>query len=270
MNGFSHFINEAPLVLIAGALFAAQCLIWEIGGWVRRRVATEVDESAGSSERSHILSGVLGLLALLIAFTFSLAVDRYEGRRDLVTAEANAIGTAEMRVQLLASPNGVQLATMLHDYARTRLAYGLAGAADKPPLARASAAQRAALQAASLSALAPLATTPLGPFVGASINSVLDVGVEREAMHAARVPASVLTALVFYTLLTAGVFGYALTGAKTGHRPTITILFALLTLAILLILDLDRPQGGTVRIDQTPMSRLVAGFPPPPTAPGKP
>jgi len=113
----------------------------------------------------------------------------------------------------------------------------------------------------------PIATTTLTPFVGESINLVLDIGVEREALNAAKVPATVLGALILYTLLTAAVLGYALTGARARHRPATIILFALLVLAILLILDLDRPQGGTIRIDQTPMGQLVAGFSPTSTAP---
>jgi hypothetical protein len=203
---------------------------------------------------------VLGLLALLIAFTFSLALSRYEVRRTTVTAEANAIGTAEMRAHLLPSPVDAQIVGMLRGYARTRLAYGLASAIEKPGWATRARQQRAALQAATISALRPIAATPLGPFVGSSINSVLDVGAEREAMNAARIPGAILAALMGYSMLTALVLGYALTGAKARQRTATGILFALLTLATLLILDLDRPQRGTVRLDQTPMRDLIAGF----------
>jgi hypothetical protein len=263
MDGLTAFINDAPLLLIAALLFLAQCLMREVGGWMRRRVSAEAGESTEeTSDKGYLLSGVLGLLALLIAFTFGLSVDRYEGRRHLVTEEANAIGTAEMRVQLLPAPDGARLATMLREYARTRVAYGVADAKDRPVLARSSAARRSALQAATLTALAPVAATPLAPFVGASINSVLDIGVEREAMNDARVPLTILRGLVFYALLTAAILGYGLTGAKARHRATTVMLFTLLTLAILLVLDLDRPQGGTIRIDQGPMTQLVAGFPP--------
>ncbi|KQY75433.1 hypothetical protein [Brevundimonas sp. Root1423] len=263
MDGLTAFINDAPLLLIAALLFLAQCLMREVGGWLRRRVSAGAgDSNEETSDKGFLLSGVLGLLALLIAFTFGLSVDRFEGRRHLVTEEANAIGTAEMRVQLLSGPDGGRLADLLRGYARTRAAYGLAGAADRPALARSSAVQRSALQAAALSSLTPIAPTPLAAFVGASINSVLDIGVEREAMNDARVPLTILRGLVLYTLLTAAVLGYGLTGARARHRATTVILFTLLTLAILLILDLDRPQGGTIRIDQTPMTQLVAGFPP--------
>ncbi len=195
----------------------------------------------------------------MIAFTFSLAMNRYEARRNLVVAEANAIGTAEMRVQILASPQGAGLARRLHAYARTRLQFGLASAEEKPTFARSSAAQRDGLQTATIATLAGR-DSPIGASVAAAVNEVLDIGVEREAMLAERVPMTVLAALGAFTLLTAAILGYALTGTRSRQRPSTIILFALLPLAILLILDLDRPQNGTIRIDQSPMTRLVAGF----------
>ncbi len=197
MGQFTYFGHEPSLWLVGIVLFAVQVLAREAGGWVRRLIAGSADARAeDASDKGLILSGVLGLLALMIAFTFSLAMNRYEARRNLVVAEANAIGTAEMRVQILASPQGAGLARRLHAYARTRLQFGLASAEEKPTFARSSAA----------------------------------------------------------------ILGYALTGTRSRQHPSTIVLFALLTLAILLILDLDRPQNGTIRIDQPPMTRLVAGF----------
>jgi len=262
MAEFSYFAVEQPLAVIGAALFIGQVAARAAGVWVRRRVAGIAQVSAGEeTDKGFVLSAMLGLLALLIAFTFSLAVNRYETRRNLVVEEANAISTAEMRVHLLDAPHAQQLSQMLRRYAHTRLQVGQAAVADKPPLVRQSEAQRAALQTEALSALGPIRTTPLAPFVGAAINSVLDVGVERETTLAARVPLTVLVALASYVLLTAGILGYALTGARTSQQPAAITFFALLTLAIVLILDLDRAQGGTVRTDQSPMVRLVAGFP---------
>jgi hypothetical protein len=263
MDGLTAFINDAPLLLIAGLVFFAQCLMREAGGWIRRRVSAGSRRVAEEvSDKGYLLSGVLGLLALLIAFTFGLAVDRYEGRRHLVTEEANAISTAEMRVQLLPSPDGARLATCCGTtpgHARRTASptrrTGRRWRARPPP----GAAHCRPLRSRLWPRWRP---RRWAPFVGASINSVLDIGVEREAMNDARVPLTILRGLVFYALLTAAILGYGLTGARARHRATTVMLFTLLTLAIVLILDLDRPQGGTIRIDQTPMTQLVAGFPP--------
>ena len=180
----------------------------------------------------------------------------------IVVEEANDIGTAEMRVRLLDAPHNAQLAGMLQTYARTRLAYGLADAARKPALARESSAQRSAIQTATLAALAPDARSPLAVYMLPPINAVLDIGVEREALNDSRIPGAILFSLIAYNLLTAAMLGYALTGRRVRQRPATIVLFVLLTLAITLILDLDRPQRGMIRIDQTPMQRQVAGFAP--------
>ena len=264
-----RFFNDAPLALLVLALFVGLLVARELGGWLGRRLQGATDGDA--SDQGHILSGALGLLALLIAFTFGLALDRFETRRELVVAEANAIGTAEMRVRLLDAPYGPRLSQLYVRYAGTRLRYGQASAAAKPPLERESAELRALIQAEALAALQPIRTTPLAASVVAAVNDSLDVGVTREAAHEARLPATVLLALGVYAMVSAGVLGYVLAGGRRPHRALSTLLFVLLTLAIGLILDLDRARSGSIRVSQLPMEKLVAGFAAtPPAAPGSP
>jgi len=257
------------LWVIALVLLAALIAARELGGWLHRRLGRSDDGGAeDGADRGFLTSATLGLLALLTAFTFSLALNRYEERRQIVVEEANTIGTAEMRVRLLAAPSDARLSQLLQDYARTRLAYGLSTEAEKPAVAARSAAERTAIQNAALAAIAPEARTPLASLVTPAINAVLDIGVEREALNAARIPGTILFSLIAYNLLTAAMLGYALTGARARQRPATIVLFVLLTLALALILDLDRPQRGTIRIDQTPMRQLVDGFAPiPPSVP---
>jgi hypothetical protein len=256
-----------PLWIVALTLFGAMMATRELGGWVHRKVAGARDGTAEDGvDKGFILTGMLGLLALLTAFTFSLALDRYEERRAMVVSEANAIGTAEMRVRLLPAPHDARLAGLLQDYARTRLAYGLSNSGGKRSLAARAGAQRSAIQAATIAAVAPEARSSLGMLVTPAINDVLDIGAAREALNASRIPSTILVALVAYNLLTAAMMGYALTGARARQRPATVVLFMLFALAIVLILDLDRPQRGTIRVDQTPMQQLVDGFAPLPTS----
>lgn len=254
-----ELVNGAPVWLLAILLFLALMGAREGGAWLRRRLTTQsLDGEA--AEHDYILNGVLGLLALLIAFTFGLALDRYDARRELVVDEANAISTAEMRVRLLDAPYGLRLAGLYREYAETRLAYGEAVAARKPPLRAASQALRVRIQAESLAALQPVRTTPLAAIVTPAINDSLDIGVTREATHASRIPTMALGVLVIYALVSAGVLGSALDAAGRRHRGMSALLFLLLTLAIVVILDLDRPQEGGIRISQQPLAELVAGF----------
>jgi len=266
MEGFAALTDTMDLWLIALLLLLALIAARELGGWLHGATMGRKDGDAEEeTDKGFLLSGVLGLLALLTAFTFSLALNRYEDRRVTVVAEANAIGTAEMRVRLLSSPDSARLSRMLQDYARTRLEYGRAAAAEKPGVAARSSALRGKIQAATVAALEPDARTPLASLVAPAINSVLDIGAEREALNDARIPGTILFALIAYNLLTAAMLGYALTGARARQRPATAVLLVLLTLAITLILDLDRSQRGTITVDQTPMRQLVDGFAPVPT-----
>lgn len=268
-----------PLWLLVPLLFGSLLAAREVGAWMRRRLMRSPDGEA--TEHDYIFNGILGLLALLIAFTFGLALDRYDARRELVVDEANAIGTAEMRVRLLEGPDGVRLAMLLRAYADTRLRYGEALAAQKPPLRAASLALRARIETETLAALQPIRTTPLAAMITPAINDAIDIGVSREATHASRIPAMVLAVLVIYAWVSAGVLGSALDAAGRRNRGMSALLFVLLTMAIIVILDLDRPQEGAIRISQQPLADLVAGFqatplpavaiePPSPTMPASP
>lgn len=253
-------LNGTPLAVLAMAMFASLLVAREIG----RRLGRRGDD--GSAEGGYLLSAVLGLLALLIAFTFGLALDRYETRRDLVVKEANAIGTAAFRVRLLDPPYAERLSGLYRLYAQTRLRYGLAEAAAKPPLERASQDLRARIETETLAAVQPIRTTPLGASVVQAVNDSLDVGAEREAAHAARLPTEVLLVLAAYALVSAGVLGATL----PRHRGMTMLMFLLLTLALGLIFDLDRPQRGGITVSQKPIARLVAALaatPPPGAAP---
>ena len=261
-----------PLTVIGGVIFLLLTTAWEAGAALGQR--TPADDS-GDAAHGYILSGVLGLLALLIAFTFGMALDRFETRRGLVMTEANAIGTAEMRAHLLDLPEAIRLSGMLRTYAVTRLRYGLSTATDKPALADASGRQRAQIQATTVAALQPIRTTALAAQVVSAVNDVIDIGASREEAHAARLPASVMVVLVIYAAVAAGVLGYALSAYRARRRTVSALMFLLLSLALCLILDLDRARGGSITVSQAPMARLVTGFTPPvtpvsPPSPAKP
>jgi hypothetical protein len=249
------WFNDTPLWILLLLLFVGLLLAREIGAWISLR-ATPSDMSDDTS-RGYILSGVLGLLALLIAFTFGLALERYQTRRDLVVAEANAIGTAEMRVRLMDPPYSIRLSGLLRDYAETRLKYAQASAAERPALQRASADMRNLIQTEALRGLRPVRNTPVAVLVTPAINETLDIGAAREAAHKARIPMAVVFVLVVYALVSAAVLGAALKEPGRSHRAMTALMFLLLTLAFGVILDLDRSRTGAITISQDPMAALV-------------
>jgi hypothetical protein len=251
-----------PLGLIGVLIFGGLLLAWEIGA---RLDHTSGNDSGRDAANGYIISGVFGLLALLIAFTFGMALDRYETRRSLVVSEANAIGTAEMRVRLLPAPDGPQLSTMFRDYAATRLHFGLVEAREKAPLVRASEALREQIQDRTLTAVEPIRTTPLASLIVSAVNDAIDVGAEREAAHAARLPVAVLLVLIVFATVAAGVLGFAVSGSSRSHRVVSGLMFLLLALSLAMILDLDRARGGFIQVSQEPMLGLIESFTPPAT-----
>jgi hypothetical protein len=105
-----------------------------------------------------------------------------------------------------------------------------------------------------------VSSPPLAPSLISSVNDVIDVGSEREAINLARVPASVIYMLLGYALISAFVLGYSQAIASVTQRVANRMLFVLLTLALVTIFDLDRPATGAIKVSQQPMVELIASF----------
>src|SRR5882672_11281158 len=95
-------LETAPLWLIWLVVTAGLMIAHEIGYLFRRFSAKRRPDGGETSDSiGHRLPAALALLGLLIAFTFSMAADRFATRRALVVSEGNAIGTTYLRLQLL-------------------------------------------------------------------------------------------------------------------------------------------------------------------------
>ena len=121
-----QFFADASLFVGGVVVFAAMLGARELGAFARR-VADRRHESGPTSESDAnvLLSVALGLLSLLLGFAFSLALSRYDDRRELVTSEASAIATAAQRIGLLDAPARDLLMRELRDYTAVRASAGL-------------------------------------------------------------------------------------------------------------------------------------------------
>jgi hypothetical protein len=109
-----------PSALIALVLLLGMVVAMEIGFRLSRR--TRGLPSAVSKRNINAMqSSILGILALLLAFTLSISLQRFDQRSDAVVDEANAIGTAYLRTQLLRQPARAELQPMLRDYLALRV-----------------------------------------------------------------------------------------------------------------------------------------------------
>ncbi|OYU77811.1 MAG: hypothetical protein CFE32_04270 [Alphaproteobacteria bacterium PA3] len=261
MEILESFVANQPLWLVAIILLTGLAMFEFFGRALRRLLQRRAKQASDRGEGiDYLLSSVFALLGLLIAFTFGMALDRYESRRDLVVQEANAIGTAHIRTAFAAEPLRTQLREQLEAYAANRLAYGRAAFHDKPPLAAEAEKQRSQLAATGIAATQSVTSAPMGPAVMASINDVIDVGSAREAINLAKVPTSVVAMLVGYAFIAAFVLGYSQALPSLVHRIGNGLLFLLLTLSLVTIFDLDRPATGTIKVSQQPLVDLIRGF----------
>ena len=234
--------------LTSFALFAGMLCFTAAGrqlGRIRLKRNRE-DESFAVLE-----GGVFGLMGLLIALTFSISASRLEMRRQMVVDEANAIGTAWLRIALLPEARQGAMRQHFRQYVDTRLAFHR----DVANLAAATGALQLtnSLQSEIWSrAVADCAETPS---VAATIvflpalNSMIDLSTSGTMMAKNHLPWIIRALLVLAPLLCAFMAGVE--SAPRAQRVWIpSILFALmLSLTVYVVLDLDYPRAGLIRID---------------------
>jgi hypothetical protein len=253
----SVWIEQAPIWAIGLVLIIGLTITAFIGHTLRRRQtaapAASTDTHADGQD-GYIVSAVLGLLALLTGFTFSLAIDRFETRRERVLIEANAIGTTYLRAQLLGEPHRARLSKMLVEYTDNRIALGAARADDVKRLLATNDQLLTDLWTATVAAFPSIKPYDFSTSFLEAMNQLIDMDAARKVARLARVPAEVLIALIFYQFVTAGVLGYVLSG-RLGRLSTGFLLF-LFVLSLLLIIDVNRPTSGGITESQAPMIAL--------------
>jgi len=252
-----ELLYHASQWLIFGVLLALLLLAVEIGFRTGHAVRDRVDDHA-VSQITAIEAAVLGLLALLLAFTFSMAVARYEVRRALVVKEANAVGTAALRAQLLPEPARSEVAALFREYVGIRIELSEAGI-DVNRFQAAMVATERLQQAlwAQAAAAVRSESQSLGPaLLLASLNDVIDVHSERLAARENHVPEIVLRLELLVAIFAVGLVGYG-SGVGGRRNPISTAALALLLAAVvLLIVDLDRPRRGLIQVSPQPLIDL--------------
>jgi len=211
------------------------------------------------SETSTLQGGMLGLLGLLLAFTFAIASQRFDTRKQLVLDEANAIGTAYLRAT--AVPGGEEVADLLRRYVDVRLEG--AASAGNPHGFRRAVTESERLHAAMWSRAAALARAnpdPLRTLLLPALNEVIDLHEKRLTAMRNHVPTIILVLLLMVSVLTMASLGHA-AGVSGGRSMSTALTFAMLvTLVIMVVVDLDRPERGLIRVSQQSLQTLRDGL----------
>ncbi|MDP2305770.1 MAG: hypothetical protein Q8P18_07055 [Pseudomonadota bacterium] len=205
-----------------------------------------------------VQAAVLALLGLLLAFTFSMAAERYETRRVLVLREANAIGTAWLRAGGLPDPTAGEERARLRAYVDVRLAFYAAGEDQErldAALWSAEDLQAALWSTAMEEARRAPQAIPLGLLL-ASLNEVIDLHEERVTAMQAHVPGEILIMLMFVALIGIGSVGYSYGLAGHRHHAASAVLGLLVAGIVHVILGLDEPRAGLIAVSQQSMMDL--------------
>jgi len=243
--------------LIVSGLFVCMLLAMELGFRTGRRRQASATEAI--TQANSVLVSMLGLLALLLAFTFSAALQRYDDRSQTVVAEANAIGTTYLRARLLPAGMQEEVQALLRQYLEVRVQEGRVDST-RPELHE-SLMRQAKLLEAQLWSQAVRAVeldarpTTSGLFVQ-SLNELIDTSGTRAAALNRHVPEVVLFLMFATIVLTTATLGYA--SGIAGHRVTLAafVLMMLIALVVYLIIDLDRPRRGAIQVSHESMLNL--------------
>jgi len=231
-------------------LFLGMVVMIELGRQVgirhRRRTGENANAGIGTVEGS-----VFGLLGLLLAFTFSGAASRFDARRDLIVQEANDIGTAYLRVDLLPAEAQPALRASFREYIATRLAiYRLAEdtVAAKREIAHAAELQAKIWRQAQAAAQAAPSTAPM-MLVTPALNAMFDIASTRNMAVRAHPPMVIFLLLGVLTLIGGLFAGYGMSADAT-RKWLHTIGFAVIMAAtVYVILDFEFPRLGLIRVD---------------------
>jgi hypothetical protein len=205
---------------------------------------------------------MLGLLALIIGFTFAMALSRFEARRVAVLNEAIAIGTTALRARLLPEPHRTDILKLLKEYVQIRVDV----VQSDPSMAelrtvvdRSNAIQEALWQHAKAIVAKDNSMVPTGLFIQ-TLNEMIDDQEKRLAAFRNRVPNVVLLGLFGIAAIAGGFAGYASGLDPKRNRLPVYIMGFLVSAVILLIFDLDRPGSGFIRNDQQSMIDVAASI----------
>jgi hypothetical protein len=198
-----------------------------------------------------IEGALFGLLGLLIAFTFSGAENRFQARRQLIVQEANAIGTAYLRVDLLPASEQPRMRESFRQYVDARLAvYRLLA---DPQASRTARLRAEALQleiwGQAVRSTQASGTTLSGMLLLPALNEMIDITTTRAVALQTHPPRIVYGILFGLTLLSALVAGYATAGSRARSWLHITCYTAVMVLALVVIVDFEYPRLGFIRID---------------------
>ena len=237
-------VFDRPLLVLALSFL----LLWlstRVGATLLRR-KRKLQESM-REDFGTILTATLTLSGLIIGFTFSMAIGRYELRKTYEEAEANAIGTEYVRVDLLPVPQADTLRPLLRQYVDERVLFYTARGAEQ---IREIAGRTAQLQTRLWSTVAGTAATQPTPVVAlalAGMNDVLNSQGYTQAAWWNRIPQAAWMLMIAISVIAHMMIGFGTQSAKA-ESALFAVLPLVVSISFMLIADIDSPRAGIIRV----------------------
>jgi hypothetical protein len=236
--------------LFTGVLFLGMLVLLETG----RRIALRrlAQDPEGARQGLAVVEGaVFSLLGLLLAFTFSGAATRFEGRRHLIVEEANNIGTAYLRIDLLPAPAQPALRELFRKYLDSRLEMYRklpdVGAA-KAELAR-SLQLQSEIWSNAVAACRDSGSQAAHMLLLPALNPMFDITTTRTEALKMHPPAIIFIMIGVLSLAAALLAGYGMAGGKSRSWVHILGFATVMALTVYVIMDIEYPRRGLIRVE---------------------
>jgi hypothetical protein len=240
------------LALIAGVIATHEIGFW-LGSWTRSK------DEPFDRQVALVRTSTAALVAFLIGFAFSGAASRFIDRADLIVKEANALGTAYLRADTIAEPQRGELKAALKEYTADRVTLLSQEGRDQiePLLAKVSGLHermwKSAIKATQDNA--PLMAVVLPP-----INEVIDLHSMHLAMARRHLPIPIMAVLLGTAAIGVGMIGFG--NGRIGRRFSVldSVYGVVLAVALWMIIDLDYPGIGIIRVGNLPVVETLAAM----------
>ena len=244
------FLDFFPIWVLFLITVTVVLLSIEIGYRLARAQLRRTPE-AKDAPVGAMVGAILGLLAFMQAFTFGFAASRFEDKKQLVLAEANAVRTAYLRAGLMPEAISTESRQLLREYIDVRLQGVQAGKTSEAIQKSQELQLRLWTQAM---AAGEKGKPPLNSLFIQSINEIIDLHEKRITVGLRNRVAGVIWVALF-SLLVIAMTGIGFQSGLTSHRRSAAILTLVLAFSsvLIVIIDLDRPGDGLLQVSQQAM-----------------
>jgi hypothetical protein len=252
-------LTDSPIYIFGLSLALLWFSAW-IGAYFRKRRRQAVKDEE-RQDYSVVEGATLTLLGLIIGFSFSMAISRYDQRKNCEEAEANAIGTEYVRADLLPAVEAAKVRTLLRDYVNQRILFYNTRDRDKLRQINADTAQLQVNLWSAVRGPALVQPSTLTSLILSGMNDVLNSQGYTQAAWWNRIPTAAWALMGAIGICCNLLIGYG--SRRIEERPILFIVTPLVvSISFFLIADIDSPRGGVIRVAPQNLVSLAQNLPP--------